>query len=150
MNNIEKLELLLEDKVSPECRSFIEDYYFDPDANFVIEVDCQFVIDEVFTDKNEDRNVDQVYQNVKHALPPKMFPLLSTLGGFMLACGISKNDSNIYYWDHEQGVEAFEISKVAGNIKELKELIKIDEGKNLIKGAYNGRRTYNKNHSRNI
>ena len=120
---IKNLEVSLEDNITDEAFDFFINYEFSEEKDYVIDSFLYLAIDEVYSKNIGERSIDKVYINVKHALPPTMYPILSTLGGFVLACGKSLKDGCLYHWDHEQGVGEHKITKLCNSFEELKEIL---------------------------
>ncbi len=120
----ENLESLLGDTIPGQYLSFLQDFAYDINVDYAIEAAGHYwSVDEFFVLSSDGRRIDEVYSAVRHALPPGTFPIVSTLGGFLIVFGQSYNDANVYYWDHEQPPGAHEITKIATSSKELAQII---------------------------
>lgn len=123
-SSLETLEALLDDKIPQQYREFIERASFDKGLEYAVQAAGRYwTVDDFFMSNSEGRSICDAYMAVRHALPPGSFPILSTLGGYLIVYGTSHNDSNVYYWDHEQQSGADEMTKVADSASTLAAII---------------------------
>ncbi len=122
--SLDKLEVLLGDKIPQPYRTFLARATYDPQLEYAVDTkQYSFTIEEFFLPSCPGRDIDEVLSAVRHAIPPGSFPILSTLGGFLLIFTESHKDLNVYYWDHEQALGQHKLRKVASSAEELAEII---------------------------
>ena len=126
-----ELESRLGDSVPAEYLNFLRESTFNSDLDYAIEAaGFYWMIDEFYTANSADRRLEEIYDSVSHAIPDATFPIISTLGGFILLYGASKNDDNAYYWDHERDAGDDTLVTVASSSRSLLAAIKpyVDDG----------------------
>jgi len=122
--SLENLEALLGDTILDQYRDFLEQANYDTNIDYAVDAaGFYWSVDEFFVPNSAQRSMADAYVNVRHALPAGSFPILSTLGGYLIIFGKSRNDVNVYHWDHEQSPGADEIIKVASSPEELARII---------------------------
>ena len=115
-----ELEARLSDQVPAEYVDFLCDSTFNSETDYGFESNgCYWMIDEFFTAHSHERRIEVAYDSVSHAIPESTFPIISTLGGLILLYGASKNDQNVYYWDHERLEGEDSLIVVSKNSREL-------------------------------
>ena len=120
-----ELESRLGDSVPAEYADFLREATFNSELDYAIDAAgfC-WMIDEFYTANSTDRRLEEIYDSVSHAIPDATFPIISTLGGFILLYGAAKNDENAYYWDHERQADDDTMVTVANSSRALSEAIK--------------------------
>lgn len=121
--HIAELEQSVGMKIPEPYRRLLSDHEFNNTDELAVDsVGHYWAVDEILS-RDGGRSLLEYYQSVSHAIPPNTFPLLSTLGGMIVAHFDEVGDLSAYYWDHEREHDGRSLLKVADSAEQLQAII---------------------------
>ncbi len=117
--SIAELEQSAGKKIPDPFRQFLIGHEFENTDELAVGAAGHYwAVDEILS-REGGRTMLECYNSISHATPPNTFPLLSTLGGMILAHFDTADDLAVYYWDHERNLGDHSLLKIAESAKEL-------------------------------